>query len=345
MKLTMEIQGHNSGVSPHTKKPDEMVTYATVWGTDTNGRYARARLYGTVAIALNNKLAGMLEKDEVISAKRIAVTFNGEWQSRTVVKDGKEDHQRTFFPKEADKTPAFFFLDGPALESARLRNDATQSLRKAEKLRSAGQLALAYEAVAQFVANYAGVPLDLEKFLADSAADDAEFGATAGVETDPEAAAAAHYAREDRVRDIPDEAKQEVNPPEASEEAPVQPALQEAAPMDFGADDEVLGPDISASSDNVPEEDAIVLDTAPADEVDVLDDTPAKQTASLEATVPPAANPSPFGARSTFQPQQASKPFSRPEPVREAPQPVARPVPTSTERPAMMPFRNAGPKF
>lgn len=354
MKLTMEIQGHYAGVSESTKKPGEMVTYTAVWGTDTNGRYARAITYGTVAIALSKGINAMLGENEVVSSKRAVITLNGEWQTRSVTKDGKEEKQRTFVAREGDNTPAFNILDGMALEAARLRNDATQSLRKAEKLRSSGQLALAYEAVAQFVANYAGVPLDLEKFLADNAADDEEFGAIAKAEADPEAAAAAHFARDDMAKGVVSTAAEAAPAADFTEEAevPTEASDEEPqAPMEFGApDDEVLGPDATVANESVAEEDAIVIDATPADETDVLEDTPASVQAEQAVAPQPAApafgnRPPAFGNRSAFpQATAASKPFSRPEPVRQAPQPVARPVPSADERPAL-PFGSRGPKF
>lgn len=363
MKLTMEIQGHNAGVSESTKKPGEMVTWTAVWGTDTNGRYARAVTYGTVAIALNKAINAMLGENEVVSSKRVVITLNGEWQSRSVTRNGKEEKQRNFVAREAENAPAFNILDGMALEAARLRKDAVDALGKAEKLRSSGQLALAYEAVAQFVANYAGVPLDLEKFLADSAADDAEFGATAAT-SDPEEAAAAHFARVDHVKETVEVASQ----PEPAAEA----AAQEGAtfgtvepietpqkePEDFGDYQEVLGA-VDASveiNESVAEEDAIVIDATPADEADVLDDHSAASEPVEQAEAPQAA-PTSFGSRppafggrpSAFGSQAAapaSKPFSRPEATRPAPQPVARPVPTASERPSAPPFAaSRGPKF
>lgn len=346
MKLTMEIQGHYTGFSPHKQRPDEHVAYTAIWGTDTNGRYARAVMYENVALALNKSLNKMLSENEVISSKRIVVTLNGEWQTRTVVKDGKEEKQRNFVARESEHAKAFNILDGIALEAARLRNDATQALSKAEKLREKGQLALAYEAVAQFVANYAGVPLDLETFLADSAADDKEFGSTAHVDADPEALAAAHFAREDRVKETaePVEAAHADNASEeaaaAIDETPVEtadfgaPEAAEEPTTDFGADDEVLGPTSAAAeaSENVAEEDAIMIDAAPVD--DVLDDTPAEPVRQAPVQQPKGPGfqaATPFANRPQVPPQAASKPFSRPEPTRQAPQPVARPVPSQEE--------------
>jgi metal-sulfur cluster biosynthetic enzyme len=343
MKLTMEIQGHYTGFSPHKQRPAEQVAWTSVWGNDSNGRYARAVTYGTVATALNKAINGMLSENEVVSSKRIVVTLNGEWQTRTVVKDGKEEKQRNFVAKETEHAPAFNILDGIALEAARLRNDATQALRSAEKLRNSGQLALAYEAVAQFVANYAGVPLDLETFLADSEADDKEFGSTAHVDADPEALAAAHFAREDRVKETAaptDTAATEHAPEEATEtvdDTPEETAdfgAPEERTAEFGADDEVLGPTSAAaeSSEDVAEEDAIMIDAAPVD--DVLDDSPAEPVRQAPAPQPkgPAfQTATPFANRQPAPQQAASKPFSRPEPVRQAPQPVARPVPSQDE--------------
>ncbi|MCV9963550.1 hypothetical protein OIU34_16730 [Pararhizobium sp. BT-229] len=366
MKLTMEIQGHYAGVSENTKKPGEMVTYTAVWGTDTNGRYARAITYGTVAIALSKAINAMLGENEVVSSKRIVITLNGEWQSRSVTRNGKEEKQRNFVAREAENAPAFNILDGMALEAARLRKDAVDALGKAEKLRSGGQLALAYEAVAQFVANYAGVPLDLEKFLADSAADDAEFGATAAT-TDPEEAAAAHFAREDRVKETATVTEPDPEAEHAAQEGATFGTVEatetpQKEAEEFGDYQEVLGAvDASAEvNESVAEEDAIVIDAAPADEADVLDDTtaaaePVEQVAAPQAA--PQATPASFGSRPTafggrpsaFGSQAAapaSKPFARPEAARPAPQPVARPVPTASERPSALPFGGSrGPKF
>ena len=356
MKLTMEIQGHNSGVSASTKKPGEMVTWTSVWGADNNGRYARAKVYDTVAIALNKAINAMLGENEVVSGKRIVITFNGEWQSRKFMQNGKEETERAFYGKESPNAPAFNILDGIALEAARLRNDATQALRRAEKLRSSGQLALAYEAVAQFVANYAGVPLDLEKFLADNAADDAEFGAIAKAEADPEAAAAAHFARDDMAKGLTSPVAEPAEEAFSAEEGEAlnETSEEEAqAPMEFGAaDDEVLGPDVTVADESVAEEDAIMIDATPADETDVLDDistsVQVEQAAAPQPTVPAfGTRPPAFANRPAFPTQAAagSKPFSRPEPVRQAPQPVARPVPSEADRPSPPFGGQRGPRF
>lgn len=342
MKLTMEIQGHSSGESPSVKKPGEMVLWTTIWGFDSNGRYARVKTFDKVATALNASINSKLDKDEVVSGKRLVINLTGEWKTQIYVNDGKEEKSRVFWAHE------FNILDGMALEAARLRRDAISTLHKAEKLRTSGQLALAYEAVGQFVANYAGVPLDLEKFLADSAADDAEFGASSGaVEIDPEALAAAHFAREDRVK----ESAVDTTKADAVAEADVEQTVsadeqtEPQAPMEFGAD-EVLGDDDAAVSD-VLEEDAIVLDTS-SDTDDVLEDnTPAQESAPKPET-PAFGQASPFGARpSAFQPQSAaaSKPFSRPEISRQASQPVARPAPVAAPASSAPPFMASRPRF
>jgi hypothetical protein len=362
MKLTMEIQGHYAGFSENQKKPDGTVTHTVIWGTDTNGRYARAIAYGPVAIALSKQISALLGENEVIASKRAVITINGEWQTRIVTKDGKDEKQRSFVARvESDNIPAFKILDGMALEAARLRKDATDALARAEKLRSSGQLAFAYEAVAQFVANYAGVPLDLEKFLADSAADDAEFGAAShGI--DPEEAAAAHFAREDRIKDTATPAAEPITEPDVAEQDVVasQADNESEAPQkeaeEFGDFQEVLGAvdeTVVNSDENVAEEDAIVIDADGAIDADVLDDGSSVSEVkepSPQATQSFGSRPSGFGSRpggfGTPPSTPASKPFSRPEVTRPATQPTARAIPAQEERPSPFPFGGSrSPKF
>lgn len=343
MKLTMEIQGHRSGESDNPRREGEKSTWTTIWGTDTNGRYARAMLYGPTAMALNAKIAAILDPSEVLATKRLVINLEGEWKSK-VVKDVTE---RSFWGKE------FNILDGMALEGARLRRDAKIALENAEKFRAGGQLGHAYEAVAQFVANFAGVPLDLDQFMADMVAEDVEFGAIA--EANPEALAAAHFARADAVasrsisglspKQDTEENGVEAQPEVEGNEVPTEAVEAEAeqAPMDFGSDDGEIGYTGGDNDTDIAEEDAISLDASPVvEEVDVLDDTPASTPAEEPVPAPSRAPPPFAGGRPAFVPQtsfapQQAKRFERPELPREAPQPSARIAPEvaaeQTERP------------
>lgn len=338
MKLTMEIQGHSTSEVDSRKNPGQKVTLTAIWGVDNHNRYARAVMFDQVAIALNNKLA-TLAGGEVLSTKRIAVVLDGEWEQRVVKTAEGEKRFRQFTSNE------FNILDGMALEGARLRRDAVLALDKAEKLRKNGQLALAYETAAQFVANYAGVPLELEQFLADAAADDAEFGAVV-TETNPEAIAAAHFAKHDV--GIADAVSKQTADATAAEEPVAE--TDEQSPMDFGTSDEELGATENVEIDDVVEEDAISLEAAPETvENDVLDDAPSEtavadtqEQAPVERAAPaPLANASPFASRSPFAaspPFGGSKPFSRPEMPREAAQPTARPATSSSFTASPSPF-------
>jgi hypothetical protein len=333
MKMTMEIQGHKSGQSAR-RGSGQMMSWASIWGNDTNNRHAYVKLYGETAEALNKKLASLLDEGEVVSSKRFVITCEGEWKSDEFQKDGKI-HQNRFF-----HAVTFNVLDGPALESARLRRDAMNALKKAEDFRKNGQIALAYEATAQFVANFAGVPLDLEQFLQASAAEDAEFGAVAR-DHNPEADAADHFARMDaaagispkaaepRLTEVADVSEKQAH---AEEQAMDIGASDEDAPMDFAGDaDPELG-DVG-EIDDVREEDAINIEAAAnVPENDVLDDMPTapaveevKKPAFAVSRAPAPSSDAPrFRSASGAASAPGSKPFNRPELARPAPQPTAR---------------------
>ena len=284
MKLTVEIQGHSCGQSDSTKAPFKKVDWAAVWGSDSKNRTARAVVFGSAALALNTSIAAKMSKDEVLSSKRMVISLEGKWKSG-------EGGSRTFW---ADK---FEILDGMALENARLRSEAVSALGRAEKLRKAGQLALAYEAVAEFTANFAGQPLDLASFLSDVSSDDADFGSVA-VDTDPEALAAAHFALEDGGPALNKSTDDEIDVSSGVDDAPAEPAVG------FGDDDPELG--AVDTDEPIAEEAAIEL----ADEVkDVLDDAPV----NVKAKEAKPATKSAFVPAGSFKPSAAtSKRFTAP---------------------------------
>nr|WP_250807759.1 hypothetical protein [Neorhizobium tomejilense] len=353
MKLTMEIQGLNTGQS-NRRSDNKLFSWTSVWGNDTNNRHAYAKVYGAVAEALNAKIASMLDQGEVVSSKRLVVTMEGQWKAEEFEHNGKRETKRIFYGT------TFEILDGPALESARLRRDAVSALRKAEELRKAGQLALAYEATAQFVANFAGVPLDLDEFLSASAAEEAEFGAVATSEHNPEAIAAAHFAREDetgrKAQSVKDLDAEPQAPTVAEEEAQAMERVDvgsEEEVQDFGPNND---PELGAVGevDEIREEDAISLDSAPAlVEDDVLDDASAAAGPAREerkaspsfATRGPAPFQRPGASSASSAPFAPSKPFGRPEITREAPQPSARLAPVEEVQNQPRPAPSSVPAF
>lgn len=356
MKLTLEIQGHQSGYS-NSKGTETAWTH--LWGKDSNGRFAKAKFYGARADAVNKSLHAKLGEGETVDMKRMVIVLDGEWKQEAAA-EGKRP-QRSFYVGVGVKegTPVFKILDGLELEFTRLRKDALSVLENAEKLRGVGQLAMAYEAVGQLVAKIAGVPLDLTEFLAQAAADDAEYGQVAEAEFDPEAQAAATFARADRARDVAHETTAEKKPDPTDASEPAAEAASTETPsdpvyMDFGADEE-LG--AAPTAEALREEDAIVIEDTPSPETparDVLEDAPQpeekaaeafKEQAAAEETPEPApakaeppkpqpvaAKQPPFASKPSFQPQrpvfQASKPFQRPEmPERQVAEPAARQQP------------------
>lgn len=285
MKLTMEITGVESGQA-HSKKKGELVDWTRVTGTDRNGRFAKALLFGPPAIALGQKLSGLLSRGEDIGSKRLSVTFDGAW--KTDEKTGK----RNFWASTFD------ILDGIALEAERLRKDARDSLKTAEAFRANGDMPHAYEALARFVANYAGVPLDLEGLDA-AESDDAIFGPIASEsDPDPEDLAAAEYARQDGRAAGAVESEQTAPPAEVSSEAP--------ADFDSGMDAELSGEPVG---DDVPVQHGL-NDAVASASPDVLDDEPS-------ADAPREKEARPFVKPSMDADQAKSAPA--PKPGRAAP--------------------------
>jgi hypothetical protein len=344
-KMTVEIQGHSTGFSPSKKNPEEMVPWAAVHGLDTKGRHIRCVVYFNTAKALNSQLAKIAGNQEVTADLRIVAVFEGEFRTDISMVDGEERRSRSLHCKSFD------ILDGLALENARLRRDAVAAISHAEKLRKNGQLALAYDSVGQFVARFAGVPLDLDEFLAASAADDAEFGAT-NLEADPEAIAAAHFAREDNRAveevDAHDEGIEDSPAESVSDAVEVETALeaegetQDFAAQDFGAPEADL--EFGAPETDEPLREEAAFEMAPAQDDPLEDFAPEEPSApAVPETVDPApARFSPGVGGAGTRP--ASRPFSMPA-MPSAAERDAEPEARKPPFAAAPPFASAPPPF
>jgi hypothetical protein len=367
MKLVMEIERYSPGQSASKKPGAPRIPYVKVSGIDRHGLPARAVLFNGRALAFNAEIARILGPEEVVDGKRLVVHLDGDWKTDTWTDDnGKEQRSRSFVVNAAEGEKAFQFLDGLNLEAARLRRDADVALTMAEKLRSQGNLAVAYEMVARFVANYAGKPLDLEAFLADAAADDREFGAVADNDIDFESDAAAHFALADAANGIvpEDSAEEELTVEqieiEEREAAPQdnEPPISEPGPSVGGADEvQDFGPGeigIVETAEPRSEEGSMEIDAAA--EADVLD-TPVDKPAAAAPAKSPFNSGSPFGAGGA---PFANRPFTPPgASARPVPGAAAKPAPAAAarqeEKPAPVPASKpsfggapnfgSGPKF
>lgn len=257
--------------------------WARLTGVDKKNRVASAVCFDDVAEAIVRQIANVVSNGETLKSRRVIVNFDGDWRDgKTFVKDGKEITPRRFFAK------SFQIPEGPALERIRIQRDSLKLVERAEALREKGRLEEAYALVAEYVAELAGVPLDLADINQADQADDEDFGhrdeATA---SDPEARAARHFARTDNNRPV-----NEDTAPVSSSDA-----------LTDDDDVELSQPEGNDEDGIVQEEEAMTL----AGDEDVLDDEPGIEEEAPEP-VKQAAKPAPTPAR----PMGLGRPFSRP---------------------------------
>ncbi|MNU90983.1 hypothetical protein D3C71_808630 [compost metagenome] len=176
--MTVQVVGHEAG-------KEDNVPYTRLTVVNSRGRF-HVKFKGAKAEHLTRDLVATLSEGETISTKRLFIELFGEFTSFT--RPGSTFKVRFF------KADDYKVIDGPSLELARLRGEALQTLQNAESLRNAGALAQAYKIIATYTAELAQFPLDLSEF----ATDDALLGEMGSEEDfNPEAAAAAHYDREE----------------------------------------------------------------------------------------------------------------------------------------------------
>jgi hypothetical protein len=285
--MTVQVVSHETG------KEDNR-TWTKLMVLNSRGRF-HAKFHGPKAEKLTRDLLATLADGETIGTKRLFIELFGEFTSFT--RPGSTFKVRYF------KAEDYKVINGPALELARLRGDALQVLQQAETLRNAGAFAQAYKAIATYAAELAQYPLDLSEL----AVDDALLGQISEEDYNPEAAAAAHYERQEAIAqseaaaedvaitdDIPvgpgpddlDEVVLSGTSAEAVEDVPEADSLQ--APDDQMAED-----DDFSSDDN---DEAAADEDAPADDlVDAEDGDHAEDLAEETAPPPPVRTaPRPF---------------------------------------------------
>lgn len=201
--------------------------WTRIVGTNSRGRVP-IKFRGPMALALAARANATLGEGETISGKKLFVEVEGAWES-FVNGDGKNIR---FY-----KPTGFEIAQGPSLELARMRSEAVTTVQNAEILRKAGALAQAYKMITEFAAEIAHLPLDLSDL---NDADNELIGTIGEEDHNPEAAAAAHYLREERMA--------------LAEEKTEQAGPQAPQPVDVDLDEIVLSND-----EEVPD-----LDEAPA---------------------------------------------------------------------------------
>lgn len=176
--MTVKVVGHETG-------KEDNVTWTRLVVANARGRF-HAKFKGAKAEHLTRDLVNTLSDGETIASKNLFIELFGEFESFT--RPGSTFKVRYFKPED------YKVIDGPSLELARIRGDVLQTLQTAETLRNAGALAQAYKLVATYAAELAQFPLDLSEL----AVDDALIGEMGSEEDfNPEAAAAAHYEKEE----------------------------------------------------------------------------------------------------------------------------------------------------
>lgn len=230
MGMTLQIVGLDTGTEGET-------FWARITGVNSRGRVP-VKFRGQIATALVKRISATLGEGETISSKRLFIDVEGGWENFV---NGEGKNIRYFKPT------IFEIPQGPSLELARMRSEATAVIQNAETLRKAGCLAQAYKMITEFTAELAQLPLDLSEMIEN---DNDLIGAVGEEDHNPEAAAAAHYLREERLEQA------EV----AAEQADTSTTSPE--PIDVDIDEIVL------SNDEVVEE----VPEGPALDGDVSDD-------------------------------------------------------------------------
>ena len=178
--MAVQVVGHEAG-------KEDNVSWTRLDVANHRGKFV-VKFKGSKAENLTRDLMKTLAPGETIASKRLFVELIGEFT--TFTKPGSTYKIRYF------KAEDYKVVDGPSLALARMRGQAAEVLQNSEMLRSAGAVGQAYKMLAAHLAEIAQIPLDLSEI---DDLDDALFGRMSDADEgfDPEAAAAAHYARQD----------------------------------------------------------------------------------------------------------------------------------------------------
>lgn len=219
--ITVQVVGHETGKENNS-------TWTRVTVVNSRGRF-NAKFWGAKATNLTRDLVKTLQPGETIATKRLFVELKGEFETFT-----KDNGYKIRYFKAED----YEIIDGPSLELARTRGEALSAINNSEALRNAGALAQAYKNLAAYVAELAHLPLDLSEMMEIEALT-GKLAEDDGEGYNPEAAAAAHYLREEAM---------------AEAKAVEEDAAVEAAAADADGDlDEII---LSASEDPLPDDEA-----------------------------------------------------------------------------------------
>lgn len=178
--MAVQVVGHEAG-------KEDNVSWTRLDVANHRGKFV-VKFKGAKAENLTRDLMKTLAPGETIASKRLFVELIGEFT--TFTKPGSTFKIRYF------KAEDYKVVDGPSLALARMRGQAAEILQNSEMLRNAGAVGQAYKMLAAHLAEIAQIPLDLSEI---EGLDDALFGRMSDADEgfDPEAAAAAHYARQD----------------------------------------------------------------------------------------------------------------------------------------------------
>jgi len=357
MKSIIEISRYQSGEK-------EGNVWVRLLGLGEGGRHTVAHVaMGPVAAALRGELDKLVPPGEDIASRRLLVDFegnygngkprfrNGKPETRA---DGSPAYSRVFY---VDK---FTILNGPTLELARNRRDASVMRAKAEALAAEGKFEEAYGLLDDLAARVCNLP-PRTPIVKDDLAEDEEFGETTAATAaprPPEDAAPARaeptaqaFATHEAPADEVSESQAPANPaPEAPVPEAAAPEAQAAeAPVHESPAAESPSEEAAQPAAPTPEEPSAPrgmallesLQTKPAGGFDpeaAAAEVFAQENAQLAAAVRNERRAAPA-------PQPAASTRPRPEPVRdvlddEAPGarvPPSRPAPQASARPASQP--------
>jgi hypothetical protein len=224
MKIVLEITGLTSGKIETSNR-----NWLRLNVRDRGGRNEVAVCFDQAAENVEKAVMRLVPEGEDVASQRLLVDLTGEFRDgRQIVRGGKPVVRQDGSPVLSRQfwIESFRLLTGPQLEKARMQRDADLRLTRAEKLAADGDFKGAYRVLGEFAANLCARPFEMAE-TTDENLEDEIFGDTSEAELtssitpagqdNPEAAAAAIFAREDAVADAPVTAEAKPEPvPEAS---------------------------------------------------------------------------------------------------------------------------------
>lgn len=153
MRRIVRLHDYSSGhFIPRRKQGDEQIPYARFEGYNSLGKKTVFFAYGDQALAFDAAVDQKLERGRELHEAGLYVEVSGD------MVDGKRRADGRKMPPYF-KVREFDFLEGPALESRRLRHQMAEQVAEADRLAAEGNLEQAFEKMRDFMARESAVVL------------------------------------------------------------------------------------------------------------------------------------------------------------------------------------------